>query len=190
MGLSSLVLHCIPAMAFIFAPGFSVRQVSHRPLSAGTPRRVLLPRLPHPCRLPTLQMTVTVGSPAVDFSLPISGGGTLSSADLQSKATSVIIYFYPRDATPGCTTEAKDFRGLKPELDELNATVVGVSRDSVESHDAFVKDLDLNFPLITDDGTLTEGYGVWKVSVYSRFATHSLSPFVKHEPDILLRSFS
>ncbi|CDF37712.1 unnamed protein product [Chondrus crispus] len=108
-------------------------------------------------------MSVTVGSPAVDFSLPTSGGGTLSAADLQAKAEFVIIYFYPRDATPGCTTEAKDFRDLAPQLEQLNATVVGVSRDSVESHDAFVKDLDLNFPLITDDGTLTEGYGVWKL---------------------------
>lgn len=73
------------------------------------------------------------------------------------------MYFYPRDATSGCTVEAQDFRDLAPQLQELDATVVGVSRDSVESHDAFSKDLDLNFPLISDDGTLSEGYDVWKV---------------------------
>lgn len=95
------------------------------------------------------------------FSLPTNGGGTFSSSDLAQGTT--IVYFYPRDATSGCTVEAQDFRDLMPTLGELGVGVVGVSRDSVESHDKFAADLELPFPLISDDGTLTEGMGVWKL---------------------------
>lgn len=74
-----------------------------------------------------------------------------------------MLYFYPRDATPGCTVEASDFRDLLPEFEAVGATVVGVSRDSVDSHRAFAEELGLNFALVADDGTLSEGYGVWKM---------------------------
>lgn len=104
---------------------------------------------------------MTEGTDLLDFSLPTNGGGTLTTDDI--KAGPTIVYFYPRDATPGCTTEAKDFRDLQDELNELGAKVVGVSKDSVESHDKFVAKHELPFPLISDDGTLVEGFGVWKV---------------------------
>lgn len=73
------------------------------------------------------------------------------------------MYFYPKDATPGCTVEAQDFRDMHKDLSESGIEVVGVSKDSVESHDKFVEDLGLPFPLISDDGTLCEAFGVWKV---------------------------
>lgn len=107
-------------------------------------------------------MEVGVGSAIPTFDLPTNGGGSLSDADVAKGPT--IVYFYPRDATPGCTTEAKDFRDLLPQLADVGASVVGVSKDSVESHDRFVAALDLPFPLVSDDGTLVEGFGVWKVS--------------------------
>lgn len=114
---------------------------------------------------------LSVGDDLPDFSLPSSGGGTVSSEDIKEGPT--VMYFYPRDATPGCTTEAKDFRDLMEELKEMGVSVFGVSKDSVESHDKFVKDLDLPFPLISDDGTLCEAFNVWKV----RFLSCSLLPF-------------
>ncbi|CAN8069710.1 unnamed protein product [Agarophyton chilense] len=106
-------------------------------------------------------MSLAVGSSVPTFSLPTNGGKLLSNDDV-SKGVG-IIYFYPKDATPGCTCEAQDFRDFKSQLESLNAFVVGVSKDSVESHDEFVRDLDLNFPLISDDGTLCEAFGVWKL---------------------------
>lgn len=111
----------------------------------------------------TLMMTASVGNQAVEFNLPINGGKMLSMDDLNKKADIVVLYFYPKDATSGCTVEAKDFRDLLPQFQQLNATVVGISSDSVESHDAFVQDLQLTFPLISDDGTLVDGYGAWKM---------------------------
>lgn len=116
---------------------------------------------PHYERLAT-KMELAVGSSLPKFSLPASGGGTISSDDIKTGTT--IVYFYPRDATPGCTTEAQDFRDLMPKLKDKGVGVIGVSKDSVESHDKFVKDQQLPFPLISDDGTLCEAFGVWKVS--------------------------
>lgn len=107
---------------------------------------------------------MTEGNDLLDFSLPTNGGGTLTADDIKTGPT--IVYFYPRDATPGCTTEAKDFRDLHEELEGLGAKVVGVSKDSVESHDKFVAKHELPFPLISDDGTLVEGFGVWKVCIF------------------------
>lgn len=108
-----------------------------------------------------VRMDVGVGSDLPEFNLPTNGGGMMSSQEISNGTT--IMYFYPRDATPGCTTEAKDFRDLMPQLEELKVGVLGVSKDSVDSHDKFVDKFDLPFPLISDDGTLSEGLGVWKV---------------------------
>lgn len=159
-------------MAFILSPAHSCRPVplSNSAVHSLRPARPVLARArrAHIARVP--RMSASVGSPVVDFALPVTGGATLSMADLFQKAKTVILYFYPRDATPGCTVEAGDFRDLLPQLEEMNATVVGVSRDSVDSHDTFSQELSLNFPLISDDGTLTEGYGVWKVRILGDFA--------------------
>jgi len=75
----------------------------------------------------------------------------------------VLLYFYPKDGTPGCTTEAKEFRDLFEKFDEENVTIIGVSKDSVESHKRFKSKLGLNFTLLSDpEGKIIESYGVWK----------------------------
>ncbi len=100
------------------------------------------------------------GKRAPAFSLPSSDGKKLALKDLKGK--NVVLYFYPRDNTPGCTTEACDFRDAKGALDERNAVVVGVSKDSLASHEKFITKHELNFPLLTDEsGAVLEKYGAW-----------------------------
>lgn len=105
-------------------------------------------------------MSVKVGDPAPDFKLPTDGGKTLSMKDLKGK--NVVLYFYPKDDTPGCTREACSFRDNLPKFSSKDATILGVSRDSAESHDQFKAKFQLPFTLVSDvDGKLSEGYGVW-----------------------------
>lgn len=113
-------------------------------------------------------MTAVVGKPAPDFTLPTDGGGTVRLRDL--KGQTVILYFYPKDATPGCTTEACDFRDAMTAFNKAKATVIGVSRDSVKSHDRFKEKQGLTFTLGADeDGTVCEAYGTWiEKSMYGR----------------------
>lgn len=113
-------------------------------------------------------MALNVGDTAPGFSLPTDGGGTLSLDDLRGKK--VILYFYPKDDTPGCTKEACAFRDSMPDFDGADAVVVGVSRDSAAKHDKFKAKHGLPFPLISDeDGTLCEAYGVWvEKSMYGK----------------------
>jgi peroxiredoxin Q/BCP len=113
-------------------------------------------------------MTLDVGDKAPDFSLPTDGGGKLSLKDLKGKT--VVLYFYPKDMTPGCTTEAQDFRDLAKQFEKAGAVVVGASKDSVKRHDNFKAKHDLNFQLVSDEeGTLCEDYGVWqKKKLYGR----------------------
>ena len=100
------------------------------------------------------------GDKAPAFSLPIDGDGTLSSDELAGKP--YVVYFYPKDNTPGCTTESCDFRDSYARVLGHGAQVVGVSKDSVRSHNGFKAKHDLPFPLISDsDGTLHEAYGAW-----------------------------
>lgn len=74
----------------------------------------------------------------------------------------MVIYFYPKDATPGCTIEANDFKNLKAEFDAAHTVILGVSKDSCASHDKFVAKQGLNFALISDEeGNMCEDYGVW-----------------------------
>jgi peroxiredoxin Q/BCP len=103
---------------------------------------------------------IAEGKKAPAFNLPSSDGGKLRLADLEGK--SVVLYFYPRDNTPGCTTEACDFRDAKEALDARNAVVLGVSKDSIASHEKFIGKFDLGFPLLSDaDGAVIEKYGAW-----------------------------
>lgn len=105
-------------------------------------------------------MTVEIGSPAPDFTLPASGGAVVSLAALRGKT--VIVYFYPKDATPGCTKEACAFRDAHPDFRAIDAVVIGVSKDSVAAHDKFVEAQSLPFPLASDkEGTVVADYGVW-----------------------------
>lgn len=103
---------------------------------------------------------ITVGKKAPAFTLESSDGGKVKLSDLAGKL--VVLYFYPRDNTPGCTVEAENFRDAVPALKKLGAVVVGVSKDSIASHCKFRDKYELNFPLLTDaDGKVMEAYGAW-----------------------------
>ncbi|MDE2166727.1 MAG: thioredoxin-dependent thiol peroxidase [Alphaproteobacteria bacterium] len=113
-------------------------------------------------------MSLEIGDKAPDFTLPTDGGGTLKLSDLRGKM--VVLYFYPKDDTSGCTAEACQFRDLLPKFGRTDATVVGISRDSVAAHDKFKKKYKLPFTLASDhEGKVTERYGVWvQKSMYGR----------------------
>ena len=101
------------------------------------------------------------GDPLPAFSLPADGGRTISSKDLAGKG--VILFFYPRDDTSGCTKEAIGFSAAQEALAALGVTVLGVSKDSVKSHDKFVAKHDLTVALLSDEhGDLCERAGCWK----------------------------
>ena len=103
---------------------------------------------------------VEVGKKAPAFTLESSDGGKVKLADYAGKA--VVLYFYPRDNTPGCTLEAQDFTAAVPALSKLGATVIGVSKDSIASHCKFRDKYKLKFPLLSDpEGKVLEAYGAW-----------------------------
>ncbi|MWB79575.1 thioredoxin-dependent thiol peroxidase [Pseudooceanicola sp. 216_PA32_1] len=100
------------------------------------------------------------GDMAPDFTLPSDGGGTVALSELRGKP--VVLYFYPRDDTPGCTTEGKDFTGAADDFAAAGARVLGVSKDSVASHDKFRDKHGLSVTLLSDeDSDVCERYGVW-----------------------------
>ncbi len=101
-----------------------------------------------------------INQPAPDFTLPVTGGGDVTLSDLQGK--SVVLYFYPRDDTPGCTTEAVGFSEHLQAFEDAGAVVYGISRDSMAKHDRFAAKHELTVPLLADEeGTVTEAYDVW-----------------------------
>ncbi len=105
-------------------------------------------------------MTIEAGGPAPDFTLPTDGGGSLSLSEL--KGRNVILYFYPKDDTPGCTAEACAFQAALPDFTGANATIVGISKDEPGRHDKFKAKYGLAFSLASDaDGKVCEDYGVW-----------------------------
>lgn len=105
-------------------------------------------------------MAIEVGKKAPAFTLESSEGGKVKLSELAGKV--VVLYFYPRDNTPGCTVEAEGFRDAVPALKKLGAIVLGVSKDSIASHCKFRDKFALNFPLLTDpDGKTMEAYGAW-----------------------------
>ena len=113
-------------------------------------------------------MSVEIGKPAPDFTLPADGGGRIRLKDQRGKK--LVLYFYPKDDTSGCTAEACGFRDRMPELARHGIAVIGVSRDSVASHDKFKSKYGLPFPLASDlDGKVSEAYGTWvEKSMYGR----------------------
>ena len=113
-------------------------------------------------------MSLEVGDKAPDFTLPTDGDGSVTLSKL--KGQKVVIYFYPKDDTSGCTAEACAFRDLFPRFKKGEAAVIGISRDSVKSHDKFKKKYELPFTLASDEeGKVTEKYGVWvEKSMYGR----------------------
>ena len=101
-----------------------------------------------------------ISQPAPNFTLPVTGGGDVSLSDLRGQA--VVLYFYPRDDTPGCTKEAIGFSEHLESFDAAGARVFGISRDTMAKHDKFTAKYDLTVPLLTDeDGAMCEAYGVW-----------------------------
>ncbi len=113
-------------------------------------------------------MTLSVGDIAPNFTLPTDGGGTIRLSDFIGKK--VIVYFYPKDSTSGCTKEACSFRDCKYKFDQKNIIIIGISRDSIKSHEKFKEKEQLNFPLASDEkGEVSEKYGVWvEKSMYGR----------------------
>lgn len=110
-----------------------------------------------------------VGSAAPDFSRPATGGRDISLSDFVGKQP-VVVYFYPRDNTSGCTKEACSFRDLTPEFARRGVAVIGVSPDSVKSHEKFAGKHELPFPLLADeDSSMSTSYGAYREkSMYGR----------------------
>jgi peroxiredoxin Q/BCP len=113
-------------------------------------------------------MSLDVGDKAPDFKLPADGGGEISLKELKGKP--VVLYFYPKDDTPGCTMEAQAFAADHAKFKRKGAAIVGVSKDSVKRHDNFKAKYKLPFVLAADvDGKACEAYGVWvEKSLYGR----------------------
>lgn len=104
--------------------------------------------------------TLTLGKAAPKFSLPTDGSGAVSLSDKEDHW--LVLYFYPRDDTPGCTTEAIEFSANLKAFDALNADIIGVSKDTVAKHDKFKAKHDLTITLASDEsGAMLEAYGVW-----------------------------
>ena len=116
----------------------------------------------------TERPTIEAGQMAPDFTLPRDGGGTVTLSGLRPDA--VVLYFYPKDDTPGCTLEAQDFNARQAELAAAGTTVIGMSKDSVKSHDKFCKKHGLGIVLASDEaGHTSEDYGVWlEKSMYGK----------------------
>jgi len=105
--------------------------------------------------------TLEVGNKAPDFSLPDQHGKAVSLKNLKGKQ--VVLYFYPKDDTPGCTKESCDFRDIESQIVRAGAVIVGVSTDGRESHQKFIKKYGLPFPLLSDeDASISKSYGVYK----------------------------
>ena len=101
-----------------------------------------------------------IGSPAPDFTLPRDGGDDITLSGPRPKA--VVLYFYPRDDTPGCTTEGLDFTAAMSDFEAAGAVVIGVSKDTVAKHEKFIAKHGLGVILASDaDGSVCEEYGVW-----------------------------
>lgn len=108
------------------------------------------------------------GQKVVAFDMPTDTVGNVSNESL--KGSAYVVYFYPKDSTPGCTNEAKDFTALKSEFDALGVKIIGVSKDSLKRHENFRKKQELDVILASDEGTeFCEAFGVWvEKNMYGR----------------------
>lgn len=114
------------------------------------------------------EITLSIGDKAPDFTLPTDGGGEISLKKL--KGQKVVLYFYPKDDTPGCTKESCSFNENLNKFNKLDVQVIGISKCSVKKHDKFKEKYGLKFPLASDEGSDTcERYGVWlEKSMYGK----------------------
>lgn len=107
-------------------------------------------------------MSISIGDTLPDISLPANGGNTINITNFQGK--NLILYFYPKDSTPGCTTEGQNFRDLKPEFDKAGTIILGASMDSVKRHENFIAKQSFNFDLLSDEaGILCKAFDVIKL---------------------------
>jgi peroxiredoxin Q/BCP len=106
-----------------------------------------------------------IGDKAPSIELPASDESSFKLESLKGKR--VVVYFYPKDSTPGCTIEAKDFRDLLPRFHDLNTEVIGISKDTLRSHSKFIDSCELPFLLLSDkDNDVCERYGVWQQKAF------------------------
>ncbi len=133
---------------------------------------------------------VEKGKPAPDFTLPSDQEGDVTLSGLRGRR--VVLYFYPKDDTSGCTVQACELRDELPRFEGVDAVVLGVSPDSVASHGKFRAKYDLNFPLLADeDHSVAEAYGVWKEkSMYGRkYMGIERSTFLIDEEGIVMEAW-
>lgn len=105
-------------------------------------------------------MTLSIGDKAPNFSMPSDNNGTVSLSDYKGKL--LVLYFYPKDDTPGCTKEAIGFSEMKADFDKFGANILGISKDTAAKHDKFIAKHNLTVRLGSDeDGKMIEDYGVW-----------------------------
>jgi len=131
-----------------------------------------------------------LNQPVDDFTLPSTGGTAFSLAAARGKP--VVLYFYPKDNTPGCTTEALQFRDLHDEFRALGVPVLGISRDSIKSHEGFKKKLGLTFELLSDEtGAVCQQFGVIKTKNMYGKPVHGIerSTFVLDDAGVLRREW-
>lgn len=135
-------------------------------------------------------MTVEIGQTAPDFTLTANNGEEVSLSDFRGK--NVILYFYPKDMTPGCTTEACDFRDHHEEFQELDTVILGVSPDPLDRHKKFIDKYGLPFLLLADvDHEVAEMFGVWKSkNMFGKeFMGNERSTFVISKEGTLLKEW-
>ncbi|MFB7815908.1 thioredoxin-dependent thiol peroxidase [Paenibacillus chitinolyticus] len=135
-------------------------------------------------------MSINRGQQAPDFELPANNGQQVKLSDFKGKK--VVVYFYPKDMTPACTTQACDFRDKHPEFESLNAVILGVSTDSLKRHEKFIDKYSLPFLLLADeDHAVSEIYGVWKEkSMYGKtFMGIERSTFLIDEEGVLVKEW-
>jgi peroxiredoxin Q/BCP len=134
--------------------------------------------------------TIAIGQPVPDFTLPASNGKQVSLSDF--RGSKVVLFFYPKDMTPGCTTESCDFRDNYARFTAAKAEVIGISPDDLNSHARFIAKHDLPFLLLSDtDHAVCELFGVWKEkSMYGRkFMGVERSTFLIDEAGVLIREW-
>ena len=132
-----------------------------------------------------------IGTKAPEFTLPDQDGQLHSLADYRGRT--IILYFYPKDNTPGCTRQAQNFATLHPQFTEKGAVILGVSKDSVDSHKKFASKYDLPFTLLSDPGLDTlKAYGVWQEK--TSFGKTSLgvvrTTYLIDEAGVIIRAFA
>ena len=136
-----------------------------------------------------MRKDIVEGSDAPDFEAATDGGGKLKLSSLKGKH--VVLYFYPKDDTPGCTKESCGFAEMHQNFMDKNAEIVGVSKDSVARHDNFKNKYDLPFTLVSDeDGAICEAYGTWveKKNYGRTYMGCARSPFIINPDGILAQA--